>query len=693
MGLCENINLQSNKSSDLVSTCNVIYGLLLQHQKDIKFKDQLKQELQKARLDVQTAEKDRSKLEARLGAKEREIGGITNKARAGDEARREEVTRLRRENEDLQKRNMGYERRVVQMQHEIKRKEKDYERLQERLSHYLADKRRSDTAALDMAGKLSQGLASGAIGAGALGINASMSSSQQQQLSRTQRSDEGLKAVVAAYESKQAELARENKDLKSALSSLQAEYKTAINASMARREADTAGSGPTVDESFLRAVPHMSADELRAELSSRMKTIQQRLSGLDWRPATSSSNSVAEQKMLADLSTARSVIRDQEALILSVLSALRQAQSAAEVQHQADIKSLVEKYQKQLAIAEEEIVLVQQRAEEQLAGELRIAQMDSDARYESAMKKVDAALARAEQAEKSQHASENARRQAVEDAKHAAETKMQSELAKARAKLESDMALMAVESSELQLSLKKEQAALRAETGALRERLVAEKAQLDRAIAERDEALASVEAQIHAAEIRADQEAELKYRAVLGEKEARLEEAQKKLDTLDAQLAGVEKERSALEAQTDQVHADCEEAKHREACMAEELSRLKKELDCVRQEALDREYSLCQTKDSELLALKKSIQAERAALLSKAESDFAEERLALEKKVAVARSELEKYESMMSHYKQLMGKYAPGLGAGLFLERAVSQLAADAAGLALDTGIPAVRRA
>ena len=35
------------------------------------------------------------------------------------------------------------------------------------------------------------------------------------------RSDEGLKAVVAAYEAKQAELGKENRDLKAALASLQ----------------------------------------------------------------------------------------------------------------------------------------------------------------------------------------------------------------------------------------------------------------------------------------------------------------------------------------------------------------------------------------------------------------------------------------------------------------------------------------
>ena len=44
MGLCEApINLASTEPADVVATCNTIYGLLQQHQRDARFKDQLKQ--------------------------------------------------------------------------------------------------------------------------------------------------------------------------------------------------------------------------------------------------------------------------------------------------------------------------------------------------------------------------------------------------------------------------------------------------------------------------------------------------------------------------------------------------------------------------------------------------------------------------------------------------------------------------
>lgn len=43
LGFCQDLNLMSSEPADVVSTCNTIYGLLLQHQKDCKFREQLKQ--------------------------------------------------------------------------------------------------------------------------------------------------------------------------------------------------------------------------------------------------------------------------------------------------------------------------------------------------------------------------------------------------------------------------------------------------------------------------------------------------------------------------------------------------------------------------------------------------------------------------------------------------------------------------
>ena len=80
-----------------------------------------------------------------------------------------------------------------------------------RLAHYLADKKKNEKAVVEMAGKLTQQLGGGGGGAGAAGRTAASRAA----------TDEGLKAVVAAYEQKQAELAKDNRDFKASLAALQ----------------------------------------------------------------------------------------------------------------------------------------------------------------------------------------------------------------------------------------------------------------------------------------------------------------------------------------------------------------------------------------------------------------------------------------------------------------------------------------
>ncbi|KAI3435003.1 hypothetical protein D9Q98_003055 [Chlorella vulgaris] len=348
LGFCQDLNLMSSEPADVVSTCNTIYGLLLQHQKDCKFREQLKQDMHRLRLDMGVADKERGRLETRLAAKEREIGGLSNKAKATSDQHTEQLQAAKKEAEELQKKVVGCERRIVQMQHEIKRKEKEYERLQERLGNYLADRKRSEKAALDMAGKLTQQLqADQPGGRGARGGT-----------SAALRSDEGLKAVVAAYEAKQVDLGKENRDLKAALASLQAEYKEALNRQV-RRQADDASSSAAAaaaDEAFLQSVPTMSEEELRSELAARAKKLQRRTAGLASLTAQPSDFTTAgEQRLFGDLQTMQSVIGDQERLLTAVLASLRASRQAKESQNQADMRRLAQQYQAQLAAAEGEI--------------------------------------------------------------------------------------------------------------------------------------------------------------------------------------------------------------------------------------------------------------------------------------------------------------------------------------------------
>ncbi len=738
MGLSEELDLMSSEPADVATTCNALYALLLQHQKDAQYKEQLRQEMSRTRSEIKLMDRERSKLEAMLDNKEREIGALSNRARAGEDARKEEVSKARRESDDLQKRLLGSERRLVQMQHEIKRKEKDYERLQERLSHYLADKKRNENAALDMAGKLVTGGAA----------TAALSKSAV-------RSDEGLKAVVAAYEGKQSELARENKDLRAALSSLQGEYKEALNASMARREADAA-AGPVVEESFLRKVPTMNADELRAELAAKLKVLQRRLGNLSWRGSADGREcgSIAEQRLASDLTIAKSVIQDQEQLIACVLGALRSAQVAQESKYQSEIKSLAQRYQGQLASAEAALVQAEGEAAQ---GEIAARQLEETRQaYEVLLEERNDALHRAEECEDALRSAEAEYSRALKDATSAAESSIAAALAAARAEVEGEMTRMASESTELQLNLKREQASLRAETGALRERLVAERAASAKAAAERDEAIATLETEIQEAERRGAARIKVEMQSVLAAKEAEVAALAIKVNDAESAIAAaeqrteqiriqLEKEAAAKIAAAQKEHsvavrgveaaqatalaaaemrvaeAITESSRDREAISRDlemvrreserEIAALNEQMATAAAAASQREAalkrSLLQEHEEELERLRKGMGQDRATLLAKAESDFIEEREILSerasqlqaqldaervalkgredqlrseaRKVADAAEAARKYDEMTRHYKDLMGRYAPGMGAGIFLERAVGRRAEEMA--------------
>ncbi|KAG7673019.1 hypothetical protein Ndes2437B_g01126 [Nannochloris sp. 'desiccata'] len=740
MGLSDELNLMSSEPADVATTCNALYALLLQHQKDAQYKEQLRQEMSRARSEIKLMDKERSKLESMLDNKEREIGALSNRARAGDDARKEEVSKARRDADDLQKRLFGSERRLVQMQHEIKRKEKEYERLQERLSHYLADKKRNESAALDMAGKLATGAATGA--------GAALSKSSV-------RSDEGLKAIVAAYEGKQSELARENKDLRAALSSLQGEYKEALNASMARRQADVA-AGPVVEESFLRQVPMMNADELRAELAVKLKVLQRRLGNLSWRgPAEGKDyGSVAEQRLANDLSIAKSVIQDQEQLIACVLGALRSAQVAQEAKYQSEIKALVQRYQGQLASAEAALAQAEGEAAQ---GEKAARALEETRRaYEELLEQRDDASRRVKEYEDALHSADAKYSRALKDATNKAESGVAAALAAARAEVEGEMTRMASESTELQLNLKREQASLRAETGALRERLVAEKAASSKAAAERDEAIATLQIHIQEAERRGAARIKVEMQSVIATKEAELAALAMKIKDSEETIAAAEQRTEQVRVQMEEEAAAKVRAAQQEhsaairaveaaqatALAAAEMrlaeairessrdrSAMSRDLDSIRRDS-EREISalneelisaaaaasqreaalkitLGQQHEEEIALLRKGMGQDRATLLAKAESDFIEEREILSeraaqlqaqldaercalkgredqlrneaRKVAEAAESARKYDEMTKHYKDLMGRYAPGMGAGIFLERAVGRRAEEMA--------------
>lgn len=63
--------------------------------------------MHRLRLDVTAADKERGRLEGRLAAREREIGALTNKAKAASEQHKEELKAAKKDADELQKKVCG----------------------------------------------------------------------------------------------------------------------------------------------------------------------------------------------------------------------------------------------------------------------------------------------------------------------------------------------------------------------------------------------------------------------------------------------------------------------------------------------------------------------------------------------------------------------------------------------------------
>lgn len=712
MGLCRKLRLSSNDPRDVVTTANVIYGLLLQHEQDSTYKDGLKTEMQRARADVVAAERDRARYEQRLDAKDREIGAVRNMVKAGEDARKQELGKARREIEDLQKRLMASDRRFVQMQHEIKRKEKEFERLQERLANYLAERRQREKAVLDMV-------------SGQMTFDSSNAGGHRTNLpgSINVKSDEGMKAVIAAYEGKQAEMARENRDLKSALASLQAEYKEVLNAATARREADLA-SGPVFDESFLAAVPNMDADQLRTQLTTKLKALQRRLGNAGVRQFGKEEReygSVTEQMLASDLAVAGSVIRDQEVLITQVLSQLKVAHMKQVSKYQEDAKSLAQRFREREAAAMEEIAKRREQEIEEMNRSLEMVKIEAENSISQAMEAKELLRVRAENAEESLRKAESLLSMA---SKHSAKT-VEEKITTAVADVEKQAAESLTRSSEAFKARESELAErienLGLELRALRERLREEKDLAMKATAERDAVMENLQSAIQDAEVRGEERVGKKLEALLAHKDAEIQDWKDEVDKAKQSINDLKAATSKMleemllnyQEKIKSLNDEFEREKN------EELAARDKEIDALalaledahkkigvvfadvadaKEMALQREQELRNAHQRELTMARDTFVVEKASLLSKLEAHHASERadlegrikelevrqdellLELKAKTAAAEQASAYYESITAHYKDLMQRFAPGLGAGSFLESGVARRALEAVG-------------
>ncbi|KAL3153182.1 hypothetical protein ABBQ38_011933 [Trebouxia sp. C0009 RCD-2024] len=307
-GYPSGLQLQSQQPEHLATTCNILHTLLVQRQRDVSQRVQFDDHFQRMRSDLNVSEQTKDRLRSQLDASQREHSSVANQWRVQESHLQAELSQTIRDRDEAQKQCADLQRRHAQAQHEIRRKDMQAEKLQEQLRNMLMERKREAKKAFDMAGAWSKDAASRPAGRLA------------------KKGDEAtIKMVVSSYEARQQELMQENKGLQAALSDLQSEYRTLANKQAAAQQLRAAAVGNLLEEEDLhRELQSADADEVQAELSSRMAAMRSKLEAVYDGPLQQELTTATERRLFQELQASKSMAQEQALLVQSALSAMKQ---------------------------------------------------------------------------------------------------------------------------------------------------------------------------------------------------------------------------------------------------------------------------------------------------------------------------------------------------------------------------------
>lgn len=239
---------------DAVAAINCLYDLVQQHQRMQEGREQVQEQLHKVKVDVKVANKTIQRLQGQVEAKEQEVGALNIKLRQLDSWYRDETERWGNEREELCKKCGQLEQRHVQFQHELRRRDAEFERLQKHLAGQVAatERRRrtssSGSGASSAASSSSMVLTSAGAGSrhGSRGPAASTKAGSSSQLDTKRISKAELedlyKRSVEVFESEKQTLESDNAALRKALHSLEREHMELLNKNHSGARCSAAGN-------------------------------------------------------------------------------------------------------------------------------------------------------------------------------------------------------------------------------------------------------------------------------------------------------------------------------------------------------------------------------------------------------------------------------------------------------------------
>ncbi|XWS28099.1 hypothetical protein CRYUN_Cryun25bG0036700 [Craigia yunnanensis] len=309
-GFPASLDLFANDPISIARTCNCIYSLLQQRQRDIDFRESANEQRQRLLSDISRLEAKVERLDAQLQAKDREIATITRTEAKSTAALKAQIEKLQQERDEFQRMVIGNQQVRTQQIHEMKKKEKEYIKLQERLNQVLMEKKKESRSGMEI-------------------MNLLQKEGRQRGTWNGKKADNDFyKKIVDAYEAKNQELMAENADLRALLRSMQMDMRDFFNAPNGlpkqslpvseRHENDPSQSALGGRTDVFDLPFHMARDQIEENLRTKMASIKERMVQLQDAQKDAEVTSEATERELeleAQLVEARSIIQEQASIM------------------------------------------------------------------------------------------------------------------------------------------------------------------------------------------------------------------------------------------------------------------------------------------------------------------------------------------------------------------------------------------
>ncbi|KAL3643092.1 hypothetical protein CASFOL_013907 [Castilleja foliolosa] len=308
-GFPASLDLFANDPVSVARTCNCMYALLQQRQKDVEFREAANEQRQRLLSDISRLEIRVERLEAQLSGKDREIAAMTRTEAKSAATFKHQIDKLQQERDEFQKMVLGNQQARTQQIHEMKKKEKEYIKLQERLNQVINEKKKESRSGMEI-------------------MNLLQKEGRQRGTWNAKKADNDFyKKIVDAYESKNQELVAENADLRALLRAMQkVDMREFINAPNAKKSspvnhrsnADLSQS-PLGGRTDMFDLPlHMGRDQIEESLRTKMTSIKERMIQLqDSQKGADLTTEVTERELEleAQLVEARTILQEQASIM------------------------------------------------------------------------------------------------------------------------------------------------------------------------------------------------------------------------------------------------------------------------------------------------------------------------------------------------------------------------------------------